>query len=59
MFPAKKVSSAIFGGPDYRDLYVTTAGGGNKAAEGEGAGALFRIRNAGQGVPEFTSKVQV
>lgn len=58
-FPAKKVSSCSFGGPDYRDLYVTTAGGGNKAEEGAGAGALFVLRGVGQGVPEFYSKIQV
>lgn len=59
IFPAKKVSSCSFGGPDYRDLYVTTAGGPNKAEEGYGAGALFVLRNIGQGVPEFYSKIQV
>ncbi|MER3437115.1 MAG: gluconolaconase, partial [Chloroflexota bacterium] len=37
-FPAKKVSSVTFGGPDASDLYVTTAGGTNRAAEGAGAG---------------------
>ena len=34
-FPAKKVSSVIFGGPDYADIYVTTAGGDNKAEDGQ------------------------
>ena len=58
-FPAQKVSSCSFGGPDYRDLYVTTAGGGNKASEGAGAGALFVLRGVGQGVPEFMSRVQI
>ena len=33
-FPAKKVSSVIFGGEDYTDMYVTTAGGDDKAEEG-------------------------
>jgi D-xylonolactonase len=42
-FPAKKVSSLAFGGNDYGDIYVTTAGGRDKPNEGEGAGALFRI----------------
>jgi D-xylonolactonase len=58
-FPAKKVSSAVFGGDDYADLYVTTAGGDNKAAEGAGAGALFRVRPGVRGVPEFVSRVRV
>lgn len=59
MFPARKVSSVIFGGPDYRDIYVTTAGGDQKAAEGEHAGALFRLRLGIQGVPEFTSRIKL
>lgn len=58
-FPAKKVSSAIFGGPDYTDLYVTTAFGHQKETDGWGAGALFRLQNAGQGVPEFYSRIAV
>ncbi|MFC1464250.1 MAG: SMP-30/gluconolactonase/LRE family protein [Candidatus Brachytrichaceae bacterium NZ_4S206] len=57
-FPAKKVSSVIFGGDDYRDMYVTTAGGNNKAEEGEGAGALFRLRIPGvRGLPEYLSRI--
>lgn len=56
-FPAKKVSSVIFGGEDYTDMYVTTAGGNNKAEEGEGAGALFRINLGIKGVPEFASRI--
>lgn len=56
-FPAKKVSSVTFGGPDYTDMYVTTAGGDNKAEEGPGAGALFRLRLGIRGVPEFRSRV--
>ncbi|TVR72967.1 MAG: SMP-30/gluconolactonase/LRE family protein [Sphaerobacteraceae bacterium] len=56
-FPAKKVSSAVFAGPDYSDIYVTTAGGTNKAEEGEGAGALFRIRPGIKGRAEFQSRI--
>jgi D-xylonolactonase len=56
-FPAKKVSSVTFGGRDYTDIYVTTAGGDNKKEEGAGAGALFRLRLGIQGVPEFPSKI--
>ena len=58
-FPARKVSSAIFGGEDYRDLYVTTAGGQNKEQEGAGAGALFRVRPGVAGVPEFVSRIGI
>ena len=56
-FPAKKVSCPIFGGKDYADLYVTTAGGDQKSTDGAGAGALFRLRLGIKGVPEFTSRI--
>jgi sugar lactone lactonase YvrE len=56
-FPARKVSSVTFGGPDHTDVYVTTAGGQNKAEEGEGAGALFRLRLGIVGLPEFRSRI--
>lgn len=57
-FPAKKVSSVTFGGDDYSDMYVTTAGGDNKPAEGEGAGALFHLRVPGvRGLPEYYSRI--
>jgi D-xylono/L-arabinono-1,4-lactonase len=40
--PARKVSCPTFGGPAYRDLYLTTAlTDGDWADEGDGAGALF------------------
>ena len=58
-FPAKKVSSVTFGGDDYADMYVTTAGGDNKATEGQGAGALFRLRLGVKGVPEFRSRISL
>ncbi|HEV2123120.1 MAG TPA: SMP-30/gluconolactonase/LRE family protein [Chloroflexota bacterium] len=57
-FPAKKVSSACFGGEDYSDIYVTTAGGNTKDEDGPGAGALFRVRADVRGVPEFFSHVK-
>jgi D-xylonolactonase len=56
-FPAKKVSCATFGGVEYTDLYVTTAGGGNKEENGPGAGALFRLDVGIRGVPEFRSRI--
>jgi sugar lactone lactonase YvrE len=59
-FPAKKVSCPTFGGSDYADLYVTTAGGDKKDENGPGAGALFRVRIEGiHGVPEFRSRVRL
>ena len=56
-FPAKKVSSLTFGGADYTDIYVTTAGGDNKREEGTGAGGLFHLNLGLRGKPEFFSRV--
>ena len=58
-FPAKKVSSVTFAGEDCTDMYVTTAGGNDKGANGPGAGALFRINLGIKGVPEFLSRVGI
>jgi D-xylonolactonase len=55
----RKVSCVTFGGPDYTDMYLTTAGGDRKETEGKNAGALFRVRIPGiRGVPEFLSRVK-
>ncbi|MEO0562548.1 MAG: SMP-30/gluconolactonase/LRE family protein [Chloroflexota bacterium] len=57
---AQQVSSVTFGGPDYTDMYITTAGGDDKAKNGPDAGALFRCRLEGvQGRPEHRSKIGI
>ncbi|HET6487514.1 MAG TPA: SMP-30/gluconolactonase/LRE family protein [Spirochaetia bacterium] len=56
-FTGKLVSCPTFGGEDYRDLYVTLAGGEKKDVNGPGAGALFRVRPGVKGVPEFRSRI--
>jgi D-xylonolactonase len=56
-FPARKVSSVTFGGPDWRAAYVTCAGGPDKASEGEGAGALYRTSLGVSGRPPFRSRI--
>lgn len=58
-FPAKKISSVTFGGKDYRDIYVTTAGGDKREEEGPDAGALFYLNLDIQGVPEFLSNISL
>jgi D-xylono/L-arabinono-1,4-lactonase len=58
-FPAKKVSSVVFGGADYSDAYFTTAGGDKRADNGPHAGALYRIKGLTRGVPEFYSRLKV
>jgi D-xylono/L-arabinono-1,4-lactonase len=57
VFPAKKVSSVTFGGADWGDLYVTTAGGDQRATEGDGAGALFCVRPGVKGLAEYRSRI--
>ncbi|MDX1682627.1 MAG: SMP-30/gluconolactonase/LRE family protein [Phycisphaeraceae bacterium] len=53
----KKVSSVTFGGAGAEHMYLTTAGGRNRAEEGPDAGALFRVEGAGRGRPEFRSNL--
>ena len=57
-FPVKKVSSLIFGGSDYSDIFVTTATNGNsQKEEGEGAGGIFQINSKTRGKPEYFSNI--
>ncbi|HLK57053.1 MAG TPA: SMP-30/gluconolactonase/LRE family protein [Chthonomonadaceae bacterium] len=58
-FPVKKVSSIVFGGPDYEDIYVTTAGGDKKETDGAEAGSLYRLQMGIHGVPEFPSRIRL
>jgi len=62
--PAAHVTSAIFGGDDLGDLYITTATGtldttpsGEKKPAEPGIGSLYRVRPGIQGMPEFRSKI--
>jgi sugar lactone lactonase YvrE len=57
VFPANQVSSIAFGGPEYDVAYVTTAGGHDRAKNGEKAGALFQIDLGVRGRPEFRSNL--
>lgn len=56
---AVKVSNITFGGSDYTDMYITTAGGDDKGSNGKYAGSLFRVRSNVRGVPEFRSKIVI
>jgi sugar lactone lactonase YvrE len=59
-FPVRKVSSVTFGGDDFTDMYVTTAGGHLRPRDGEHAGALYRLRLDGvRGVPEYRSRIRL
>lgn len=55
MFPVKKVSCVTFGGPDWDDLFATTAGGQDKGENGENAGALFHLKPGVKGRAEYRS----
>ena len=58
--PVKKVSSLTFGGPDYSDIYATTATNGNsQKEEGEGAGGIFQINSNVKGKPEYFSNILI
>lgn len=57
--PTKKVSCPTFGGPEYDRLYLTTAGGHERATNGATAGALYRVVPGVRGLPEFPSRVGI
>lgn len=48
--PARQTTACAFGGPDLRDLYITTATTGAPADDTH-AGSLFVVPNAGEGLP--------
>lgn len=56
-FPVPKVSCITFGGDDYTDMYVTTAGGHLREKDGPEAGALYHLNLGIAGRPEFRSKI--
>lgn len=49
--PVRRVSSVAFGGSELKDLYITTAGGDNRAETEPLAGSLFRIKEFAKGSP--------
>ncbi|HEY4105764.1 MAG TPA: SMP-30/gluconolactonase/LRE family protein [Polyangiaceae bacterium] len=56
-FPVTRVSSAAFGGPDLRTLYVTTAGG--KVTDDALDGTLYRLEVPVPGRLEFRSRIRL
>lgn len=54
-FEVAKVSSAIFGGPQNNELFVTTAGGSKTSASADGT--LYRILTQTQGRRRFVSHI--
>ena len=57
--PVARVTSLTFGGPDYADLYITTARADDSQAEPPGAGGLFRLQTGTRGRPEFRSRIRL
>ena len=55
--PTGKVTSLTFAGPDYTDIYVTTAGGNTRDLDGDLAGAIFHLNLGIRGLPEFKSRI--
>jgi sugar lactone lactonase YvrE len=55
--PTPLVSCPAFGGDDNAELYITTAGGHDRQANGPLAGALFRVRPGVRGGPQFFSRI--
>jgi D-xylonolactonase len=55
--PTPNITSCIFGGPDFGDLFITSAGG--KANDDSAAGALFRIQPEVGGKAEFRSQISI
>jgi len=56
--PPPKASSIAFGGPEYEDLYVTTAiGEGADADDHPEAGSVYRVRVGVTGVSEYRSTI--
>jgi len=50
--PTPQVTKVAFGGPDLRDVYVTTAAKGLPEDRREGAGDLYRLRSDAPGLPQ-------
>jgi len=53
--PSKNVTSCIFGGENYDELYITTAGG--KVGDESTTGGLFRLKCEVGGKPEFRTTI--
>jgi len=57
VLPARKVTSLTFGGPEFTDIYITSAGGDRREIEGRGAGAVFHLNLGIPGLPEAFSRL--
>ena len=54
---ANKITSVMFGGDDYSELYITSAARDETGPEARHAGDLFRVKPGVRGRPEFPSRL--
>ncbi|PZC42188.1 MAG: D-xylonolactonase [Chloroflexi bacterium] len=59
IFEVRKVSCLTFGGDDYEDIFVTSAGGDDLPINGSLAGATFKLNLQVKWKPEFRSKIKM
>lgn len=55
VLPVAKVTSLVFGGSRFNDIFVTTAGGSQASSAEDGS--VYRIRTPYQGRPDFRSRI--
>lgn len=58
-FDVKKVSCPTFGGSNYEDIYVTSAGGEDPDNNGILAGGTFRLNYPTKGKAEYRSNIEI
>ena len=56
--PVRKVTNVCFGGKNYSDMYINSAGYENKKLNGDLSGSLFKIKSFFLGKKEFLSKIK-
>ena len=56
--PVRKVTNVCFGGENYTDMYINSAGYENKKINGDLSGSLFKIKSSFLGKKEFLSKIK-
>lgn len=57
--PVREITCLSFGGKNFREIYVTSAGGHRRDVAGAEAGAVFRVDAGIRGRAEFRSRIAV
>jgi sugar lactone lactonase YvrE len=60
-FQARKISSVVFGGPEYQTMYFTSAADPSDTTEDNGrdGGKVFALESDVKGTPEFLSRILI